>query len=130
MRISHKYKFVFISKPKCATTSVRKVLDQYSDIHSTDSYPYHHHSNAQELKWHFEEMNWEWDQYYKFITIRNPWDMVVSWYHYAKPDSKGNYWYQKNCYDENNLMSFRDWVISGKKTFHKYYHNENGGNCK
>jgi hypothetical protein len=35
-------------------------------------------------------MAWDWNNYFKFITVRNPWDMLVSFYHYGKPDENGN----------------------------------------
>ena len=33
MRISHRYRFVFLAYPRTASRSVREVLDPYSDIH-------------------------------------------------------------------------------------------------
>ncbi len=122
MRISHKYKFIFISKPKCASSSIRHMLDEYSDIKSNDVYPFHHHVTAFELKTYFEKMGWNWEEYYSFCTLRNPWDMIVSWYHYAKPDKKGNYFYQPNVYNSNNLIDFENWIINKRKTFHKTHY--------
>lgn len=119
MRISHRHRFVFISKPKCATTSMRKLLDPYSDVFSGEKYPFHHHAKAFELKMHFDEVGWQWDEYFRFMTIRNPWAMVVSWFTYAKPDRNGHYWYQPNLYDPSELMSFDDWVTS-PRTYHRF----------
>ena len=124
MRISHKKKFIFFSKPKCATTSIRKKLDKYSDIISTDNHPYHHHTTALQLKTHFDKMGWDWNNYFKFITLRNPWDMVVSFYHYAKPDINGIYYWEEARAgikrDPETRMPFEQWVLSKniKKSFH------------
>jgi hypothetical protein len=126
LRISHKNKFVFISKPKCGTTSVRKLLDNHSDVYSSDKYPFHHHTTAYELKHLFSKLGWDWNSYYRFATVRNPWDMIVSFYFYSKPDKNGNFWYQKNIYDSENLMEFNEWVVDGKKTYHNLIFNQDG----
>lgn len=127
MRISHTKKFIFLSKPKCASESVRKTLDKYTDIFSEDTPPYHHHTPALELKIHFDKMGWDWNSYFKFITIRNPWDLIVSFYHYARPDINGIYFWEKSRKekkrDNNNRISFEEWVLSSeiKKSWHRLY---------
>lgn len=117
MRISHQHKFVFISKPRCATTSLRKALDPYSDIMSGDRLPFHHHTTASLLKQHFETKGWDWNSYFKFVCVRNPWDMLVSAYFYGKPDKNGVYRWQSNPntpYNPDNSMDFKEWLVSGK----------------
>ena len=52
--------------------------------------------------------------------------MVVSWFHYAKPDINGSYWYQPKIYKPNQLMPFDNWIKNGKKTFHRLYFDEDG----
>ena len=94
MRISHKHKFVYIAVPKTASTVVRLALDgrmredkkPYADIVSVpdESSPYNHHTTASELKKHFKEMGWNWDEYFKFSFVRNPWERLVSFYFYKK----------------------------------------------
>lgn len=124
MRISHNKKFVFFSKPKCASSSIRKALDKYSDILSTSSPPYHHHTTALQMKIHFNKMGWDWNSYFKFITMRNPWDMVVSFYHFAKPDINGIYFWEEVRLgikrDKNNLIPFEQWILNKdiKKSWH------------
>ena len=88
MRISHKYKFVFIAVPRTGSTSVRRVLDDISDIKSTYKYlrneanPYYHHITAAEVKYIFLQNSWDWDSYTKFCVVRNPYDRAVSLYHH------------------------------------------------
>ena len=88
MRISHKHKFIFIAVPRTASTTCRMILDNYSDIKSihksevNDSFPFYHHISAKEVKKIFNKNGWMWDEYKKFCLIRNPFDRVVSLYHY------------------------------------------------
>ena len=115
MRISHKHKFIFLSKPKCASTSIRAALDPYSDIISDDRIPhYHHHVPASILKKHFDKMSWNWSGYFKFTCVRNPWDMLVSVYSFGKPDQEGNYFWQERIYDSNSRMTFKEWILKGR----------------
>jgi hypothetical protein len=89
MRISHIHRFLFLSNSQSGSSSIRKVLDPSSEIKSGTEFPYHHHTNARLLKKHFEEKAWDWDAYFKFTTVRNPWDRMVGRYHYGlgNPDS-------------------------------------------
>ncbi|MDD4955629.1 MAG: sulfotransferase family 2 domain-containing protein [Candidatus Omnitrophica bacterium] len=89
MRISHKYKFIFFSNPRTGSESVRKALDPFSDIFSSVNDPvYNNHITPEELKNHFLKMGWDWDKYFKFCFVRNPWDRLVSIYYRFKPDKQ------------------------------------------
>jgi len=67
---------------------MRKLLNPYSDIRSSGRPPYHHHVNARTLRQHFDEMGWDWSEYFKFTTVRNPWDRMVGRYHYGLKNRK------------------------------------------
>ncbi len=88
MRISHTHKFVFLANPRTGSTTVRRVLDPFSDIASvhitkcTSAFPFYHHISAKELEHIFCEKGWDWDGYFKFCVVRNPYDRVVSLYHH------------------------------------------------
>lgn len=93
MRISHKHKFVFIAVPKTGSTSVRSIIDPYSDIVSVNdrNSPYKHHTTALNLKKHFESQGWNWGDYYKFSVVRNPWERRVSSWAYRLKKGQHNY---------------------------------------
>lgn len=115
MRISHKYKFIFICVPKTASESLRACLDPYSDIKSTSNDgPYSFHETASELKIYFETMGWDWSRYFKFAFVRNPWDRLVSFYHYAKLDKNLKCWNGPG-WDENNPIEFNEWIKIDKE---------------
>lgn len=97
MRASTTSKFVFIANPKCASTSFRKALDPRSNVKTTPrkktvETPFHlpmsNHSSAAELKAAFLERGWDWQEYFVFTTIRNPWSKVVSLYNYGLKQPK------------------------------------------
>ena len=94
MRVSHKHKFVYISIHKTASETVRELLDPYSDIVSCADRQTicYHHIPAKKMKYYFDERygqpgqgHWgKWDEYFKFTTVRNPWDRKLSTFSYLK----------------------------------------------
>lgn len=113
MRISHKHKFVFFSNPKAASESVREALDPYSDVGSEVEHPiYHHHVTPRDMRAHFEQQGWDWDDYLKFTFVRNPWDRLVSYYYYFKPDRDRRLVWITGEWNRQNALSFPDFVRS------------------
>jgi len=118
MRISHKHKFVFIAVPKTGSTSVRSIIDPYSDILSVNdkNSPYKHHTTALDLKKHFESQDWEWNTYYKFSVVRNPWERRVSSWAYRLKKGQHNY------------NKFKDFVMHYPATPQFNWLSDEGGN--
>tara|TARA_X000000950_G_scaffold275464_1_gene361922 strand:- start:256 stop:990 length:735 start_codon:yes stop_codon:yes gene_type:complete len=84
--ISHSKKFVFIHNPKTAGTSITSILQPYCEVlpnQDTNS-PFFYHASAMKVKNFFIKMDWNWDAYYKFTFVRNPWDRLVSYYEFMK----------------------------------------------
>ncbi|MEP2651766.1 MAG: hypothetical protein ABJH06_07195 [Paraglaciecola sp.] len=120
MRISHKNKFIWISKPKTGSTSYRKLLDPYSDVRSVHSGPFKHHITLKELKRTFEENDWVFEDYYKIVACRNPWSLILSLYTYSKTDINGvKFWENNHQYSPVELMSFSEWINLEKH--HKWF---------
>jgi hypothetical protein len=86
MRISHSHEFLFFSNPKTGSESVRELLDPYSDIKGTQfwnltpDHPFYSHISQAETKALFLERGWDFDSYFKFTFVRNPWARLVSLY--------------------------------------------------
>ena len=118
MRFSVEKKFIFLANPKTGSTSMRKILNEYSEHNKLKALgKYHDHWTAQLYMNIFIELGYDWFGFFKFINIRNPWDKYVSNYHFSKPDSKFKPFYNE-AYDKSaaNSVSFNDWV--------KYHLNE------
>ena len=119
--ISHKHKFLFIAVPKTASGTARKIFEDLYDVHSTggdvESKNYYHHRTANDMKQHFGEMNWNYDKYFKFTFVRNPWSRTVSlWAYKTGKECSFKYFLNKNV------------VNSRKIDYTNYYCDENGNN--
>ncbi|MGY8779204.1 MAG: sulfotransferase family 2 domain-containing protein [Longimicrobiales bacterium] len=102
MIISHRHKFIFLKPRKVAGTSVEVALgrhcgdediitpigsfnaawDQDDYVHRGKTWPgYTRHAPLKQVRAQIGSSIW--DQYFKFSIVRNPWDLVVSQYHWA-----------------------------------------------
>lgn len=113
MIISHRLKYVFVHIPKTGGTSIRNLITNNYQLFKPDvtgswygiteehyaKFPnvtreLWTHSTAEEIKNWMTDNNYDWDDYFKFCFIRNPWDRMVSAYEYH---------IQQSFTDENNL---------------------------
>ena len=83
MLISHKHKFITIDIPKTGTRTLRKTLYSVSavDLHGKGDNPNDHfyqHGNIIGCKKGFKDRGWNFDDYFKFSMVRNPWRRYVS----------------------------------------------------
>lgn len=127
MLISHSRKFIFIHVYKVAGTSIRKVLNKYSDhsaayenplklagarlgliprIYSKD---FKGHITAKELKAKLPSDIFE--NYYKFAFVRNPWDWQVSLYEYAMQNTKHREHEMTKAF--RSFEEYIDWRVDG-----------------
>ena len=84
MLISHSDEFVFIAVHKTGSTTIRKSLVEYADITGNPSKysPFFWHVTAPVLKKKFDDERWNWNSYFSFAFVRNPWERLVSAYAY------------------------------------------------
>ena len=79
--ISKKFKFIFSHIPKCAGESVLSTLHKIDHTISVDPINKKSHTTfSRYMMLHPAEFN----SYYKFCFVRNPFDRCVSLYHYRK----------------------------------------------
>ena len=88
MLISHKYKFITIDIPKTGTRSLRESLLPLNiiDIHGKPRLDaeFYQHGGALYAKKQFVKNNWNWNKYFKFTIVRNPWQRYFSFFKYFK----------------------------------------------
>lgn len=78
---SSRLNYVFIHIPKCAGTSIHVALKTIHDRLSLplDERKYHKHSKASDVR---KTLGSAWDKCFTFSFVRNPWDLMVSSYHW------------------------------------------------
>lgn len=127
MLVSHSKKFIYIKTVKTAGTSVEVALqdlcmppngklvkkDRASEAHISEygivgarglgskEEKWYNHMPAQKIREYLPEETWA--NYTKICNIRNPWDKVVSWFHFRNKDVK-------NLPKAEILKSFRSFM--------------------
>lgn len=88
MLISHKHKFITIDIPKTGTRSLRESLLPLNiiDVRGLANFEseFYQHDFATRAKKQFEKNDWNWNDYFKFTIVRNPWARYFSFFKYFK----------------------------------------------
>lgn len=95
MIISYKNKFIFLKTRKTGSSSIQMALSSVcgeDDIIVGDAnvpsrnidfaFYLNPHANLKQTKFSIQES--DWNLFFKFTFVRNPWDLVVSRYHWQK----------------------------------------------
>ena len=91
IKLSNQQKYIWFVIPKCASNSIRHLLRENSKI---------------VLNKELEEMvrtGIDWENYFKFIIVRNPWDRLLS----AWRDKVQNQWNAKYQFPQFRIQYFR-----------------------
>lgn len=126
MIISHKHKFIYFKSRKTAGTTIEVFLSAYcgeKDIitrigeDGSNGYKWHVPRNNNNFYNHdtvssvYEKIKNKtiFKDYFKFTSVRNPWDKMVSMYHWLyKADNKRNFesWLMSCDWNKNTLTQF------------------------
>jgi len=80
--ISDKHKFIFVHINKTGGTSIEKVFEPTADQKDVaDGDVRYKHFTLSEYRTHYPR---QYSEYFKFVFVRNPWDWLVSRYHWSK----------------------------------------------
>ncbi len=114
MRISHRHKFVFFAWPKTGSRSVRRILDEFSEIRGrpahelTPDFPFYNHMRPVDLLEVFRREGWNYEEYRTFLTVRNPWGRMVSLYEMHAFREGG--FLSRFRTGQSRHMGFRQWI--------------------
>jgi hypothetical protein len=128
--LSEKHKYIYIVNPKTGSTSVRNLLlhklkqssllqNNFNDNNKYDI----HHNNTVLTKDMCSKLNKNYNDYFSFTTIRNPWEKMVSLYFYAKPDKNFCELFEKT-YDKSTAFyyNFNEWLKNKKINKHNCWY--------
>jgi len=120
MRVLRSRGIVAIAKPRCGSTSVRRMLDPFIDVAAGDlavdvageQPPFHPHISAPYLREILAARFDDADRLEYFITVRHPHDMLWSYYQFFRPDSQCRYNFQAG-WSASDPIDFETWVCEG-----------------
>ena len=119
MRILDNQQLIYISKPRCGSTSLRKILDQYSgqaplycwDV--ANEHPiFHPHITAPALLNYLADTSPDRLAYKLFTVIRDPLKMLYSYFKFFKPDINMRFNFEDN-YCPDQCCDFVAWLRVG-----------------
>ena len=90
--INHDLKFIFVEVPKTGSSSIRSIIGRDEQLHLTIA-----EIQNQVTKKQF-------DEYFKFGFVRNPWDRELSWYKYILKEP--HHYYHKQFLQFVNFSAY------------------------
>jgi hypothetical protein len=120
MRAILSRKLVALSKPRCGSTSLRKMLDTFVDKPHGDLAvdrggivpDLHPHITGPALRAALTARGLDLDGVTFIITTRHPVDMLWSCYKFFKPDENSRYSFSRKWSGQIG-MTFEDWIMKG-----------------
>lgn len=118
MRILHSKKIIFVSKPRCGSTSIRRILDKLfvagdekCDV-AGEIDGLHPHMTAPAIHCYLLNKGINISDYRTFTVARDPLEMLWSYHKFFQPDVNGRYNFDKYYIDKR--IDFETWLVTGK----------------
>lgn len=83
VRISLKHRLVAIANPRCGSTSLRAMLDPVATFRGPETCDLPAHAALRRVTAWLRARDHDPETFFYVTTVRNPWDRVVSIYHYG-----------------------------------------------
>lgn len=115
-------KFIFIHIPKTAGCSIQKWLhsSRLPQINTSINWDGNTIANKHRTAIEYKKMRNDYDSFFKFAFVRNPYDRIVSFYNYAKYYCKNNETFEKYIF---RLKNTNGWALKSQS---EYINNEKG----
>jgi len=107
MIISPRTRCIFVHIQKTGGVSVENALRLHDPAIGSNAHDGRRHVFARELRDIVGAA--QWDAYFKFAFVRNPWDRLVSWYHMCVQGTTPNAF---SRYVKDNAPTFRDFILT------------------
>lgn len=120
-RIQHEYQAIFIHIPKTAGTSITEELKKLPQKQQNLSPKMSKHAKAWEVRALLGEEIWH--NYFTFSFVRNPWDLMVSSYHWWLQKAVNMEQYKDHAKKIQQMDDFREFLRSkyGQKMINERY---------
>ena len=109
-RILHNHKSIFVHIPKTAGNSITSILTELSKSDMGFSPKIAKHAKAFEVKALLGGKIW--DQYFTFAMVRNPWDLMVSSYHWWQQKAKGIPYHSNHALKVGKMKDLNEFLNS------------------
>ena len=107
--INHEHKCIFVHIPKTGGTSVEVALQGRGEQDSIK------HKTALQYKSQNSDI---WDDYFKFTIVRNPWDLMISWWKWRTQSKKrASLPFLKFLKENKNMIPGNEHIKSGLTYF-------------
>jgi hypothetical protein len=112
--ISHKYKFIFIHIPSTAGTSICSIWEGalLKEICKDNGVVGGSHKTALDIKKAFQK---EFDEYYKFCVVRNPFDRFISKFFFKRYSPINQIYFDWNDREAQALLPQLYWITGHKE---------------
>jgi len=109
-RINHHLELVFIHIPKTAGSSITTALNEHADSAEKLSPKIGKHAKAWEVRFLLGEQLWQ--NYFSFAFVRNPWDLMVSSYHWWLQKAVSMKQYHRHVQRIQKMGDFKTFIRS------------------
>jgi hypothetical protein len=122
MIVSHKHKFIYVKSFKTASSSIERMLAPH--LGEEDEFALDIHDTPTQVK---KKVGDEvWNSYFKFTSVRNPWDAMVSLYFFSGQRYHVESMWKGRTIAPKHFRDFVQWNLTGDMPVNKEFYRLDG----